>query len=265
MGKSLSAADAILAGARNKAQAARARSQSDSTAEKPRDVILGACEAIAAALEGDGFAFLRSGPKLKRADGDLTFQIFFQSDRNNMAGRRAAVWIHAGVRSATLGHWRRAHPMPWGGGDGPDAGLVAGGQIGNLTTGPNWLEWDFADRSGRAAEIDDAIATIRRIVLPFFALFANPARAVETLIHRPVLRQCSLLEYAVAVLGREAAEAAGRAFLAGDSQLRERFEGASAAFREHGLPRFIGSQWSDLAALAVAADLDLSPRGEGRA
>ena len=260
MGKARSISEAIVATAKQKAEAARARRHPVPETDKPREVILGACEAIAEALEGDGFTFRRSGPKLTRADGDLVFEIYFQSDRNNIAGRRAAVWIHGGVRSAALGKWRRARPVPWGVSDGPDVGLVTGGQIGNLTSKPAWLEWDFADASRRADEIADAVAAIRHILLPFFALFADPACVIDSLCHNPALRQSSLLEYAVAILGREAAEAAGRKLLDGDPQLRRSFEGFAAQFRENGLPRFIGNQMSDLAAVALADGLDLSRR-----
>lgn len=79
----------------------------------------------------------------------------FQSDRNNIAGRRAAVWIHARVQN--MGN----------------SGFIAGGQIGNLLVEPTWMEWDFADESAREREIDHAAAAIRRIILPFFATFEN--------------------------------------------------------------------------------------------
>lgn len=258
MSKSLSFMEVVTATARQKTGAARARRNSGSTIEKPRDVILGACEAISAQLKADGFAFLKSGPKLKRAEGGLIFTIYFQSDRNNMAGRRAAIWIHGGVHSVALANWRRVHPLPWREGGGPDAGLVTGGQIGNLTLEPSWLEWDFADKSRRDDEIDDAISSIRQILLPFFALFHDPEHAIETLVHYRLLWQSSLLEYALAVLGRDAAEETGRAFLRLNPRISEHYRLAVAEYRRNGLPRYRSNEGSDLAALAVAADLDFS-------
>lgn len=154
MPKSLSAFDAIMATAKQKHDAAKARSL-PLTAEKPRDVILRACETIAGQLKKDGFSFVKSGPKLKRVQGDRVFSILFQSDRNNIAGRRAAVWIHAGVQNVG------------------SATFIAGGQIGNLLPEPTWMEWDFADDKARESEIEDAVAAIRRIILPFFAQFEN--------------------------------------------------------------------------------------------
>ena len=152
MSKSLSFNEAILDTARQKHDAARAR-LSGTAAERPRDVILGACEAIADKLREDGFSFGKSGPKLKRVQNGRVFSIMFQSDRNNIAGRRAAVWIHAGVQNVG------------------STSFIAGGQIGNLLAEPTWMEWDFADESARESEIDDAVASIRRIILPFFAQY----------------------------------------------------------------------------------------------
>jgi hypothetical protein len=152
MSKSLPFDEVILATARHKHDAAQARS-SPGVAEKPRDVILCACEMIAGQLTKDGFSFVRSGPKFKRVHGDRVFSIMFQSDRNNIAGKRAAVWIHAGVQNVG------------------STTFIAGGQIGNLLPEPTWMEWDFADEGSRAREIDDAVGEIRRIILPFFATF----------------------------------------------------------------------------------------------
>ena len=151
MSKSLSFGAAIVATAKQKRDAALARS-SPLGAEKPGDVILRTCEAIADRLKGDGFSFVKSGRTLKRVRGDLVFLIWFQSDRNNIAGRRAAVWIHAGVKKR-------------------GGRFIDGGQIGNLLPQKTWMEWDFADETAREGEIDDAVAAIKRIILPFFARF----------------------------------------------------------------------------------------------
>lgn len=154
MSKSLSFEQAIVATAKQKRDAAKARS-SCVEAEKPRDVIIHACRAIADELAGEGFSFVKSGMKLKRVQGDHVHAILFQSDRNNIPGRRAAVWMHAGVQKTGK----------------PE--FIGGGQIGNLLAEPTWMEWDFANESTRDAEIDDAVGAIRRIALPFFAQFES--------------------------------------------------------------------------------------------
>jgi len=152
--KSLSFGEAVVATARQKHDAAKAR-PSPGTAEKPRDVILRACETIGRQLKEEGFSFVKSVPKLKRVQSGRTFSIFFQSDRNNIAGKRAAVWMHAGVQNS-----------------GSET-FIAGGQIGNLLAEPTWMEWDFADEKTREREIQDAVAAIRRIILPFFAKYES--------------------------------------------------------------------------------------------
>jgi hypothetical protein len=60
MSKSLSFGEAIVATAEQKRDTASARS-SPVAADRPRDVILRACEAIADQLREDGFSFVKSG------------------------------------------------------------------------------------------------------------------------------------------------------------------------------------------------------------
>ena len=68
MSKSLSIGDVIVATAKQKRDAAKAR-LSSIAAEKPKDVILRACETIADQVKDDGYTFVKSGPKLKRVHG----------------------------------------------------------------------------------------------------------------------------------------------------------------------------------------------------
>lgn len=196
---------------------------------------------------------------MKRVREDLTFAIRFQSDRNNIAGHRAAVWIHCGVSSRRLAEWRRRHPDAWIRREGPEAGWIVGAQIGNLGPSPCWMEWDFADKATRESQVDDAVAAIRRIILPFFARFDDPAGAVADLVHDPgtEMLQPSILEYALSSLGREAAEAAGRSCLESSPVIRSQFDAAWAEFKAKGLPGYRSTLGSDLAALAIITGLDL--------
>ena len=102
MAKSMSLKEAVTATAQQKAEAARARSAATPAVEKPRDIILDACAMIRDQLQDGGFSFRKTGPVLKRVTGDLTCTISFQSDANNIAGRRAAVWIHGAIASRKL-------------------------------------------------------------------------------------------------------------------------------------------------------------------
>ena len=138
-------AEQLIRTAQQKLTAATARNNPSMGAKKPRDVILAACTAIGDQLAGDGFAFRKSGPSFKRLLGDFTHEIHIQSDRNNIAGQRAAIWIHASISSSQMATWRRNNPMPWNGTDKAGLARVIGGQIGNLLPRPDWMEWDFAD------------------------------------------------------------------------------------------------------------------------
>lgn len=256
MAKALTFPELLMRTARQKIDAAKARNATDGGAEKPKEVILAACKAIADHLVEDGFAFRKSGPDLIRKAGDLTFRIHFQSDRNNVAGRRAAIWIHAVASSAHLAEWRLAHPLPWNGAGKASLGMISGGQIGNLLHHPKWMEWDFANPHKRQQRINDAAATIRAIILPFFALFDRPALAVDTLLQRPALRQTSIIEYALAMLGRDAATAAMHDYLAANPVIQSRYKTALAHARSHGPAHHAGDMAQELAAITLLHRLD---------
>jgi hypothetical protein len=121
------------------------------------------------------------------------------------------------------------------------------------------MEWDFANQDTRQSEVDDAIGAIRRIILPFFALFEDPPGAVELLIQRPALWPTSLIQYAQVAVGHEAAEAIGHKFLKCNPAIRERFDEALARFKRNGLPPYHSDIGSDLAAIAIANGLDFMP------
>lgn len=91
MAEPRSFADIVEFTAKQKLAAACARQHPDATAEKPREAILDGLQMVAEVIAEDGYIFSPSGPKFARKCGDLTFQIAIQSDRNNVAGQRAAV------------------------------------------------------------------------------------------------------------------------------------------------------------------------------
>lgn len=262
MAKSQTFADKLVATGLQKFKAAQSRSTPSDGTEKPRDVILAAIGEIASTLAEDGFSYRKSGPSLKRSHGDFTFSISFQSDRNNIAGERAAVWIHASVHSKDLAAWRQDNRRPFHGAmlEGPDAGRVFGSQIGNLLPNESWMEWDFADPAKRHAEIENATLAIRRIVLPIFAEFAEPETAIRKLMPEIVWGQTSLIEYALAVSRPDLAEEAGQSFLKTNPIIQKRYEAALSELRRDGLPSCVGDLGRDIAAVAIANGLNLSPR-----
>jgi len=258
MAKSQSVIETLVATAHRKVEAAGARTQADPTLEKPKDAIRAGCLMIAAALAGDGYAFIKTNPRLRRIAGDLRFEIVFQADRFNIPGRRAAVYIHGGVSSVALREWRRDHPHDWIRDDGAHTEAVIGGQIGNFGAAPGWMEWDFADPATRAGVADDAVKTIRDLILPFFALFESPTPDFAGLAPLWPLWRGSFFEYILCTQGRAAAEAAGRAFLIANPTLRPRFEAGRTDVRQNGVPVHHADMAYDLAAYEIVADLDLT-------
>jgi hypothetical protein len=249
MAKPLNFAEQLVRTAQQKLAAATARNNPAIGAEKPRDVILAACAAMGDHLAGDGFAFRKSGPCFKRRLGDFTHEIHVQSDRNNIAGQRAAIWIHASISSGHMAAWRRDNPMPWNAADKAGLARITGGQIGNLLPHPDWMEWNFADDRRRQAVIDHALSTIGRIALPFFALFDQPDVAVSELLHRPALWQPFIIEYALATLGPDAAAHAMADYLQANPVIHARYRGALTRIKRNGPEPYRGDMADELAAI----------------
>jgi len=257
MAKSLSLIEAVVATAKQKHVAAKSRSVTRNDLEKPKEAIFDALFLIAEELASDGYAFKKSGPRLSRIKGDLTFEVFFQSDRNNVAGVRAAVWIHASVSSQILAKWRRTHVSEWIHQEGPHAGRIVGAQIGNLNSLPGWMEWDFADQRNRRGSCEDAVHTIREIVFPFFESFNNPEKCLRNLMQHRMLWSASIIEYALSNFGQEAARQGLRVFLESNPELHEPFQALLSEFTASGVPKCRSSPLNDLAALVVSAGIDL--------
>ena len=176
--------------------------------EAPRDVYLAGCRSIADALAPDGFTYAKSSQTATRKHRDFAFRISFQSSHYNIAGELVALGIFAVVYSPTLKKWGKAHPNltmeRWD--------RVAGGQIGNLVARHSWMEWNLASPADRDRQIADAIATIRRIALPYFALFEDVPSLVARLTVEdiPSFKPASALDFLMAFATPAAALRAAR-------------------------------------------------------
>lgn len=142
-------------------------------AEKPRDVYLDACEAIAERLADRGFRFARSGPHTTLRAPPYAFVIGFGSSHYNVAGESVTLRVAATVESRELAAWRRRADAD------RDDPYVAGGSLEAITQNFD-LEWDVADPGLRPDAIDAAVATIEAIGLPYFEMF----KAEEALVDR---------------------------------------------------------------------------------
>lgn len=204
------------------------------SAEPPRDVYLKACQYIAEALATDGFTYARSSQMLTRKTKDFSFQIHFQSDRNNVAGELVALWIHADVLSKRLKAWREAQPKPLHTGDG-----VAGSQIGNLILPASWMEWNLASPDSRADLLADAVATIRQILFPYFALFADPNLLCLKLIAEelPGFRLSCAIEFLLCYGDKQMAESYLRRFLLAHQNILGEYLSELEKLRRDGIPQ----------------------------
>jgi hypothetical protein len=244
--------DLIVATARQKAAAAQARLNPDPLAEKPRDAILAGLRLVADTLAGDGYTLVPSSPKLARKHGDLTLQFNIQSDRNNIAGHRAAIWVHPAVYSRSFTAWSRNHDSEW---IRPNASFPLaffGAQIGDFCQPRGWMEWDFADAATRDVVADDLVRTIRDNVFPVFATFDGPMEGIAALADRDWPPPDRLLGYLLSQGQGEVAEKALNRYLATRPKVEAQFHLLLRKFAAEGLPAFRDLGAADLAAFALA-------------
>lgn len=192
-----SIADLIADTAYQKRRAAQARfAGTPPGQESPRDVYLAACASIGAYMdESFGFKYSKSGPHARRKSGDFTFQISFQSDRNNVPGERVGLWIHGNVLQRS--------------------DYVAGGQLGNLQENHCWLDWDLADATKRDEVIRDAIRAIEELALPYFAKFEDLPSLFKLLVNEdfPAMDIDRVVEFLMAFADQSTARLAAASFL----------------------------------------------------
>ena len=246
-------ADLVTATARQKLDAARARHKPSKTAEKPREAILDGLHIVDDALAKDGYAFSSSGLRFSRKHEDLAFQISVQSDRNNVAGQRAAVWVHAYVYSQTLTAWRKQHCSEWIRPNAPFALPFFVTQLGYLCHPAGWMEWDFADLEQRRLVANDLISCIQKGAFPAFSAIATGPEGAAKFTHNESFSPEGLLEYILAVGQPALAQQTLNDYLDARPELRMQFKQLYQQFSKGGLPLYRTASAHDLAAFAVAS------------
>jgi hypothetical protein len=254
MAEPRSFADIVVSTARQKLAAARARQHPDAAAEKPRDAILDGLQMVAKAITHDGYVFSPSGPKFARKCGDFTFQITIQSDRNNVAGQRAAIWVHASAYSRAFTAWTRKHSSDWIRPKAPFPLPISGTQLGYLCEPTGWAEWDFAEKSNRRLVADDLIASIRAGAYPFFSTFEAGVEQTARLADRDWPWPEGVLSYLLSMGHADLARDTLRRFLDRRPELKNDFERFRREFAQTGVPDCRTGLAHDLAAFAVATD-----------
>jgi hypothetical protein len=221
-------------------------------AELPKDVYKRSCAMIAEAFEPDGYRYFRSVPYFSKKTEDLTFSVSFQANRHNRAGQSVEFWVHASVSSQSTKKWREFNTTLF-----PNSDFVAGGQIGNLNKPYSWMRWDVVDPSTRGKVVADAVDTIRRLAIPFFAAFENPGQMVTRLQNDPHvlwMMPSQVFDYLACHSGPEAVRNAVAQFLKQNPHLEESFELKIKNFRKEDLPAVfaVGNYVDDLVASLVA-------------
>jgi hypothetical protein len=250
-----SIASLFAATARQKDAAARARQNPDLAAEKPSEAILSALEVIGGAISADGYVFVPSGPKFVRKHGDLKFEIRVQSDRNNIAGERAAIWVHVAIRSHSASAWRRKHSNEWIRSNAPSSYAIFGAQIGNLGEPSSWVEWDFADVTKRQSVVDDLVGVIRARAYTLFAAFDGEIDDTVTLFDNPSFHPEGLISYYMSKGNIILAERALQRYLDDRPQLKDGFDDYHQLYLQDKLPDSVSSIQQGLAAFVVATGL----------
>lgn len=254
MGGARSFIDLIVATARQKFAAAKARRDPDTAAEKPRDAILDALHMIHDAIATDGYTFAPSGPKFVRKSGDFSFEIHIQSDRNNIAGKKATIWVHVSIYSKSLTIWRKQHPSEWIRPKAPIPLPLFTTQLGYLCRPARWRQWDFAKPARRRAIVDNLIAAIQKGAYPLFSTFEGPIERIASLTDRDGPSPEGILSYLLSCGHRALADKLLDRYLRRRPAFRKQFVSLSRQFAEQGLPPHRAGIAHDLAAFAVATD-----------
>jgi hypothetical protein len=252
-------ADLVVATARQKLAAAKARQSPNLTAEKPREAIFDALHMVGEAIAQQGFSFTPSGPKFSRRSGDFTFAIHIQSDRNNVAGQRAAILVHVGVYSRSLTAWSKKHLSDWVRPKSSFPEAVLGNQLGYLCDPSGWVKWDFADGAKRRSVADDLIASLRQGAFPLFAAFEGSPEDIAAIAPQSLGRPEGILSYFLSVEQASLAIQVLQAYLDERPEVRRDFKWHYSQFLENGIPAYGAANYGKgLAAFAVATGLTLN-------
>jgi hypothetical protein len=185
--------------------------------ETAREVFDSCCTKIAADFTDSGFRYHPTRHSAVKTNGDLKFEIHFQSSTRNYLVRDGGVnklrsiaaklmpfgdlsafgnvtlIEHASVFSKRMKDFRRSVPHAWARND-----AVTGGQIGNLQLPPKWVQFNVANPHTRTAVISEARRLVDAVAMPYFERFENSAEVIACLLDgsMPWTWEPSALEYA---------------------------------------------------------------------
>ncbi|MDP9280669.1 MAG: hypothetical protein M3P38_01065 [Chloroflexota bacterium] len=138
---------------------------------QPRAVVLGACDAIAASL--DGFRYAPSKLHATRARGDWKEVVYFQASVHNRRGTSIDLSVGINVRNRRLARWRKEVHSPV-----RDDDWVAGSYLGYLADDGRGAEpWDL--RSGSTRAVKDITRRLSADAMPFFAVCTDVRELID--------------------------------------------------------------------------------------
>lgn len=259
MAEPQSFSDLVVATAMQKLASAKARQNPNVNAEKPREAIFDALNMVGEAIAEQGFSFTPSGPKFSRKSGDFTFAIHIQSDRNNVAGQRAAVWVHVGVYSKSMTAWSKKHTNDWIRPKSPFPEPVTRNQLGYLCDPSGWVEWDFGDSATRHSVANDLIASLREAAFPHFEIFEGSPEDIAVIPLSNWPRPEGVLSYLLSIGRVSLANVMLQTYLDERPEIRRDFGQHCRQFFAHGIPPYRAANHAEgLAAFAVATGLTLN-------
>ena len=114
---------------------------------------------------------------------------------------------------------------------------VTGGQIGNLQEAHCWIDWELANPNERDAVINDAIVTIERLAIPYFALFEDLPKLSLILTNKdlPDLSIGDAVEFLMCFTDQQTARDAAATFLQRHPNLVEGYRDKFKKYAERGL------------------------------
>lgn len=130
---------------------------------------------------------------------------------------------------------------------------VAGGQIGNLVKPESWMEWNLASEKEREDEIADAVATIRELACPYFALFGDVAAIRARLVAEdlPSMWLASALDFLMCFGSRDEVLALARRVFLEKDQIRAPYRASLAQYQVRGVPAHLLAAHGDVLAAAT--------------
>ena len=138
---------------------------------EPHAVVLGACDAIAASL--NGFRYAPSQRHATRSRGDWKDLVYFQASVYNRRGRSITLYVGINLRNRHLARWRKEVRSPVRTDD-----WVAGCYLGYLADdGRGAQGWDLLSGSARA--VRDICGRLNADAMPFFAACSDLGRFLD--------------------------------------------------------------------------------------